>query len=130
MRAADVEQAIRNYLARENAHAMWCRCWWTIRPISSFSVRSISPLIPFKAFLLSELIRPVRLRRPVTTHFHASERFPAGTVTRKAISDYFLQAAARPARADGFSAAIALANVLARAGDGDGFSGPAMHAAH
>jgi hypothetical protein len=91
MTAADAEQAIRNYLAREMR-----------RDVVSLLVDHPANLIvfgeihftfdPFKAFLLSELIRPVRLRRPVTTHFHASERFPAGTATRKAISD-FLQAA-------------------------------------
>jgi hypothetical protein len=85
-----VEQTIRNYLAREMR-----------RDVVSLLVGHSANLIvfgevhftfdPFKAFLLSELIRPVRLRRPVNTHFHASERFPGDPVTRAAISG-FLQA--------------------------------------
>ena len=47
---------------------------------------------PMKAFLFAELAGRTRLRRPVFTHFHASERFSNDQVTRQQISDV-LQAA-------------------------------------
>jgi hypothetical protein len=42
---------------------------------------------PMKAFLFAELTGRARLRRPINTHFHASERFPNDQFTRKKISD-------------------------------------------
>jgi hypothetical protein len=42
---------------------------------------------PMKAFLFAELTGRTRLRRPINTHFHASERFPNDQFTRKQISD-------------------------------------------
>ena len=41
---------------------------------------------PLKAFLFSELAGRVRLRRPVVTNFHASERFPNSQAARDQIS--------------------------------------------
>lgn len=97
MTAANAEQTIRNYLTREMR-----------RDVVSVLVDHPANLVvfgevhftfdPFKAFLLSELIRPVRLRRPVTTYFHASERFPAGMATRKTISDFLQGTPARRER--------------------------------
>ena len=42
---------------------------------------------PMKAFLFAELTGRARLRRPLNTHFHASERFPNDPFTRQKISD-------------------------------------------
>lgn len=42
---------------------------------------------PMKAFLFAELIGRVRIRRPVNTHFHASERFMNKEEIRRQISD-------------------------------------------
>jgi hypothetical protein len=47
---------------------------------------------PMKAFLFHELAGRVRIRRPIVTHFHASERFLNNQQTRAQISA-FLQAA-------------------------------------
>jgi hypothetical protein len=41
----------------------------------------------YKAYYLGELVRVVRLRKPVMTNFHASERWPNTPQTRKIISD-------------------------------------------
>jgi len=89
----DAEQAVKDYLTREMR-----------RDVVSVLVDHPANLIvfgekhftfdAFKAFFLSELIRPVRLRQSLNTHFHASERFSGDPATRKSISD-FLQGTPR-----------------------------------
>jgi hypothetical protein len=81
------EQAIRAYLSREMR-----------RDVVSILVDHPANLIAFgevhnagdafKAFLLQELVRVVKVRRPAITHFHASERFPNEPVTRSIISEF------------------------------------------
>jgi hypothetical protein len=83
----DAERAIKDYLTREMR-----------RDVVSVLVDHSANLIvlgekhytfdAFKAFFLGELIRPVRLRQPLNTHFHASERFSGDPATRKTISDF------------------------------------------
>ena len=75
---------------------------------------------PFKAFFLSELIRPVRLRQPLNTHFHASERFPCDLATRSP-SAKFCRAPRLKGAATRAGLPRPLEHLPAGAGDGDGF---------
>lgn len=81
----DAADAITAYLTREMQRSIVSPI--VNRPENLVLFGEAHSADAYKAYYLGELVRVVRLRNPVMTHFHASERWPNTPQTRKIISD-------------------------------------------
>ena len=81
----DATTAITTYLTREMQRSVVAPI--VDHPANLVLFGEVHTNDAFKAYYLGELVRVVRLRRPVITHFHASERWANTPQTRSTISD-------------------------------------------
>lgn len=80
----EAEQAISAYLTREMQRSVVSSV--VDHPANLVIFGEVHSASVFKAYYLSELVRAVRQRKPVITHFHASERWPNTPQTRQIIT--------------------------------------------